>query len=279
MQAIAIVGLGLIGGSLGLALRRAGFTGQILGVSSKASIRKGIERGAISRGASLEEAAKEVDVIYLSQPIGGILKTIDQLSSLIRQGCLVTDAGSTKSVIVSHAHSRLPAGTFIGGHPLAGKEARGVEAADARLFEARTYVFTPRNTEDSVTPLAGAFVKWIQAVGCTTVFMSPEEHDRIVALTSHLPQLASTALAAALQREKLTAEELDVSGSGLRDMTRLALSSFDIWADIVRTNTTFIDHVLEVYIDSLTKMRENLQTQRLEEMFDAAAKTASLVRR
>jgi prephenate dehydrogenase len=111
------------------------------------------------------------------------------------------------------------------------------------------------------------------------LILDAHEHDRLVALTSHLPQLASTALASAVHSQLLSDEELKVSGPGFQDLTRLALSSWDIWSDIVRTNTALIDHALEVYIDKLTEIRKNLRTQRIGEEFVLAAEVASRVRR
>src|SRR5579871_1755641 len=147
MDTVAIVGVGLIGGSIGLALKGAGFRGTILGVSSEAAVRDGLERGAIDRGATLEEAARAADLIYLAQPIGRILDTLHHLDTLVRPDALVTDAGSTKHVIVTEAARLLRRCQFLGGHPLAGKEKRGAAAAEAGLFEARTYVLTPHSPE------------------------------------------------------------------------------------------------------------------------------------
>ena len=275
MNSIAIIGVGLIGGSFALALRKAGFHGTILGVSSERSTAKALEIGAIDRPATLEEAAAGADVLFLSQPISSILSTIEQLSSLVRPGCLVTDAGSTKVRIVEQATAYLPSGMFLGGHPMAGKEARGVASADPDLFCGRPYIFTPVGFEIEDTPAASAFAEWTKVLGAQVLTLSPAYHDLVVAFTSHLPQLASTALAALLLEELPSETDLRIAGPGLRDTTRLALSSFDIWKDIVETNTVLIDHVLQVYIDKLTEIRNNLGTQRLQEIFSVAADAAS----
>ena len=222
MRTVAIVGVGLIGGSLGLALRqKAGFQGEIVGVSSAATIEEAIGAGAIDRGVTLEEAAAAADVIYLAQPICGIIATIERLHGMVRPECLVTDAGSTKVRIMEAARG-LP--MFLGGHPMAGKESRGISAADASLFEGRPYVFTT-HTGEAANPAFGSFVTWMSLCGAVPVFLDPHEHDRIVAFTSHLPQLSSTVLAATVGSEVVDDEHLAVSGSGLRDATRLALSS------------------------------------------------------
>ena len=276
METIAIVGVGLIGGSLGLALRKAGFAGTILGVSSERSIAAALELGAISAGAGLDEAAARADVIYLAQPISGILKTIGKLAPICRPNTLITDAGSTKVNIVSKAREMLRGCQFLGGHPMAGKEARGVEAADADLFRGRTYCFTPETAAEMDTPPAREFTAWVERCGARSVTLSPTDHDRTVAYTSHVPQLASTALAVMLA--ELPADRLAVAGPGALDMTRLALSAFEIWRDILDTNRDAIDHALGVYIDKLTELRDNLQTQRVGENFEVAASSAARLR-
>ena len=145
MKTVVIAGVGLIGGSFALALRKAGFTGRILGVSSPETIRKAVALGAIDRGAGLEEAVDSADLIYLAQPISRILEMLPRIGEFARPSALITDAGSTKSQIVDAAAHSIRGRQFLGGHPMAGKEARGVEAAEAGLFEGRTYILTPRD--------------------------------------------------------------------------------------------------------------------------------------
>src|SRR5439155_5115682 len=137
------VGTGLIGSSFGLALRKAGFTGAITGVSSPPAIAAAIAAGAIDRGAPLASAVPEADLVFLSQTIGRILDTIRHLDPLLRPGALVTDAGSTKCAIVDLAREKVTRGQFLGGHPMAGKETRGAAASDPDLFRGRTWILTP----------------------------------------------------------------------------------------------------------------------------------------
>ncbi len=134
MNKVAIVGVGLIGSSFGLALRKHGFTGQIVGVSSAAAIEAGRAAGAIDAGVSLRDAAATADLIYLAQPVDRILSTIEKLSGLVRHGALVTDAGSTKAAIVAQAMQFLPQIDFLGGHPMAGKEQRGRPSGGCRVI-------------------------------------------------------------------------------------------------------------------------------------------------
>lgn len=251
MKSVGIVGVGLIGGSLGLALRKAGFNGPILGVSSLRSIESGVGRGAIDRGATLEEAAAVCDLLFLSQPISGILETLRKLDPLVRPDTLVTDAGSTKQMIVDEAKRSLRRCTFLGGHPMAGKELRGAAAADADLFRGRPWVFT--------ADLDHPFRKCVADFGAREIILDPASHDRLVAWSSHLPQLASTALASAIGEH--APEAASVAGPGLLDSTRLAMSSFDLWRDILATNGREVSLALDAYIEKLRALRADFEAE------------------
>ena len=279
MKNVAIVGTGLIGASFGLALRKAGFAGTILGVSSERALADALAAGAIDRGAPLAEAAAEADLVFLSQAIGRILDTIRRLDPLLRPGALVTDAGSTKTKIVDLARQFITRGQFLGGHPMAGKEKRGAGQADANLFQGRTWVLTPDEPADLETPAAREFRDWLGRIGAGIVVLDSEEHDRVVALTSHLAQLASTALAATVSDCVTEKRHLRVAGPGLADMTRLALSSYELWRDILATNYEHIDRALSRYIQKLEHVRENLRTRALDEEFARAANLAARLRR
>ncbi len=185
---------------------------------------------------------------------------------------LITDAGSTKQAIVDRASRVITRAQFLGGHPMAGRERRGVEAAEADLFQGRPYVLTPRSASELETPAAREFLAWIPRIGSFPVVLSPEEHDRTVAFTSHLPQLASTALAAMLDGRP--EPQSGVYGPALVDSTRLALSSFDIWGDILDTNRRQIFVALETYIAKLQDFREHLDADAMRRHFDAAARLA-----
>jgi prephenate dehydrogenase len=278
MKTVAIVGTGLIGASFGLALRQAGFNGAIVGVSSDRAIAEAVAAGAIDRGAPLAEAVAQADLIFLSQTIGRILDTLRHLDPLVKSGALVTDAGSTKCEIVDAAMQNLTRCQFLGGHPMAGKEKRGAGAASADLFQGQAWVLTPVDAADLETPAVVEFSDWLRRIGARVTAFDCDEHDRIVSLTSHLPQLASTALAATLA-ERLGEGQSAVAGSGLKDMTRLALSSYDIWRDILATNSEHIDRALARYIQELEHIRENLRTRQLQQEFSRGAALAERVRR
>jgi prephenate dehydrogenase len=266
VKTVAIVGVGLIGGSFTLALRATGFAGKIVGVSSPEALRVAIERGIIDDALSLAEAAAVSDLIYLARPIEGILSVLDELDGYVRPGTLITDAGSTKAAICARAAEKIHRGRFVGGHPMAGKEARGAAEAEASLFRGRPYILTSPNAE--LEQIAGSF-------GARIVIMPAEEHDRLVALTSHLPQLISTALAAAIGTEP---EAPRVAGPAAMDLTRLALSPYDIWRDIFATNAPNIDTALGIFITKLEGLRDELRSPRIEREFENAAAAARRLR-
>jgi prephenate dehydrogenase len=263
MKTVAIAGVGLIGGSFALALRRAGFTGTIAGVSSPRTIAEALEHRIIDREMTLAEAAREADLLLLAQPIGRIITLIEELAPHLGPNTLVTDAGSTKRLICEAAAKHLPADQFLGGHPMAGKETRGASSADPGLFRGRTWVLT-RET-------GHPFESWLRQIGANLLFLDPAEHDRTVAFTSHLPQLLATALAGTVQSGLTRDEQLKAGGPGLIDMTRLALSPYDMWNDILTTNAADVDAALASLIERLESMRPRLTEGGLREDFERGA--------
>jgi prephenate dehydrogenase len=276
MDTIAIFGVGLIGGSFALAMRKAGFAGRIVGVGSDSTIRTALSLHVIDTALPAEEAAAQADLVYLSQPILKIIDSLAELDTQVKPGVLITDAGSTKQAIVDRAHQAISRAQFLGGHPMAGREKRGVEAAEADLFLGRPYVVTPQSPTDLETPAAQEFLGWIPKIGAFPVVMSAPEHDRTVALTSHLPQLASTALAAMLDGRP--EPQTGVYGPALVDSTRLAMSTFDIWGDIFDTNRDQIIVALDNYIGTLNNFRRAFDRDSMRRHFDAAAHLAAQVR-
>jgi len=272
IRTVTIVGVGLIGGSFALALRRAGFDGRIVGVSRPHTIETALDLGVIDAGAPLDEALAASDLVYLAQPILRILEQLPEVARLTRPGTLVTDAGSTKVAIVEAA-SRAFQGRerdFLGGHPMAGKEGRGVEIAEAELFRGAVYAVTPVAGLHDQDERVAAFLDWIRRIGAKPLAISPDEHDRVTALTSHVPQLVSTALAASVWEGLPSADRLEVAGGGLRDMTRLAGSSYAIWEGILRTNAGPIAEGLRRVAAELERMGVDPESPALESRFDVA---------
>ncbi len=276
MRTVVVAGTGLIGASFALALKKAGFDGRIIGVSSEAALRDAREAGAIDESAPLAEAVSRADLLFLAQPIGRIVNTLRTIDA---RDVLITDVGSTKVEIARTAARHIRHALFLGGHPMAGKERRGAGAADADLFRGRTWVLTPIADGDMETPAARVFVGWLERIGAVPVVLTPEEHDRLVSFTSHLAQLASTALASTVAEHLQAPEHSRVSGPGLIDTTRLAMSAYEIWRDILETNSGNIDRALSAYIQKLEHLRENLRTGQMREEFETAAAFASKLRR
>jgi prephenate dehydrogenase len=278
METIAIFGVGLIGGSFALALRKEGFKGRIVGVSSPATLERALAAGAIDEALSPEDAARTANLIYLAQPISAILNTIPTLNDWVRPDALVTDAGSTKGIIVARANETLTRCLFIGGHPLAGKERRGVEHAEPDLFRGRTYVLTPGDRQDLDAPAAVNFLNWLDRIGARRFVTTPQRHDEVVAFTSHLPQLTATALASCLEFE-FNGNPPPLWGPALLDSTRLGLSHFEIWGDILQSNKLAITQALEQYIVQLQTMQRQMAQGELEPVFDRAAQFARRLRK
>jgi prephenate dehydrogenase len=275
MQTVAIVGVGLIGASFGLALRSAGFEGEIVGVSSRAALDEARTVGAISSSASLEEACRVANVIYVSQTVDRILHTLTVIRKHLRTDVLVTDAGSTKVVITRAAAACLPDICFVGGHPLAGKESRGAASADANLFRNRTYILTP--VQGPASPYLPEFRELLKGMGAVMAELTPETHDEAVAFTSHLPQLLSTALAGTLAAEG-NPHLRELFGPGLTDMTRLALSSPDLWSAILAQNRESVLVALDAFLRQFTAVREAVARCDVGRSFEAGRTFATAIR-
>jgi len=281
MERIAILGTGLLGTSVGLALRAAEFPGEILGWNRNlAHAETAARMGALDRivGDPIN-AAREAQVVLVSVPIYATLDLMEQLSPALGPEHLVTDVGSTKGQI-TEAADRLfntpERAGFLPGHPMAGKERGGADLGDANLFRGAVWLFTDFpawHRSEQATALARSWREWVIKMGARGIDLEPKRHDELVAWVSHLPQLASTALSALLQDRVGDAPELkDVGGRALREMTRLGASPFSMWRDIALTNTESIDAALQALEQHIAHIRENLKTPGLREEFDRANK-------
>jgi prephenate dehydrogenase len=278
-SSLTIVGLGLIGGSLALALRSAGFTGKITGVSRPASLEQAARLGAITGGEPYErlaEAAADADLVVLSSPIETILKHLEQLGAAgerLLPGTVITDVGSTKRVILEAARKRLPSHvTFIGGHPMAGSEARGIGAADPFLFQNAYYVLTPAPAVPAgETERLGSF---LGRLGARVIVLDAAAHDRIAATISHLPQALAVSLVRFLESLGPNRDDgVHLAAGGFRDMTRIASSPYGVWRDIVATNHDLIREILDNFLRHTRSTIGSLEDDVLEENFEKAALT------
>lgn len=249
MEKIAVLGLGLIGGSLALALRAVGLAEQVAGFDAEPIVtRYAMERGAISQVcATPEEAARDADVVVLATPVLAMRGLLARIAPVLKRGALVTDTASTKASVVAWAEALLPPHVaFVGGHPMAGREASGIEAADAHLFDGCAYCLTPTIGVDSESMLMLSEI--VERLGAHPVTLDAEQHDRYVAGISHLPFVLSTALVQALGESQDWLEMARLAASGYRDMSRLAAGSPAMYRDICLTNK---ESILD-WLDALT---------------------------
>jgi prephenate dehydrogenase len=278
IERIAIFGTGLIGASVGLAMRSNGFSGPIIGWDPDPhQLAAALSREAVTVIA--EEpftAAEQSDVIVLGGPVFTILDWLEQLAPTLREHQLVTDVGSVKGALCDHAvkhYNGAGQPGFLPGHPMAGKEVGGALNAAATLFQNAVWLFT--ECGPAMNPSARAIAdEWrtlVAKFGCRVIDMDPARHDVLCAWISHLPQFVSTALSALLEDE-FSADEtlLPIGGRALREMTRLGASPFSMWRDVAHTNTDAIANSLLALEQRLAHIRENLKTPELRDEFDRA---------
>jgi prephenate dehydrogenase len=276
---VAIVGVGLIGGSIGMALRERGLARRVIGVARREeTIRQARERGAIDAGTLDPREGGEADLVVLCAPVLAIPELAGQIAGTLRPGTVVTDVGSTKAYLSREVSRRLPSGCpFVGGHPMAGSEKGGVEAARADLFEGATWVLcptppTPLPTGEGGaldTPLppwaggaegVGPLQQWVAALGARPVLMEAAAHDRVVAAISHLPHVAAAALVNAVvaggeEREVL---RTFIAG-GFTSTSRIASSPPELWRDICLTNRESVLEMIARFHTALDRFEAALR--------------------
>ena len=269
---ITIIGTGLIGGSVGLAVKKHGLARNIVGCDRADILEKAKRAGAIDAGdPDPVTASRGSDVAVLATPVGGILDLLEKLGPVLPKDALLTDVGSTKLQIAERARKIFGSdwqARFLPGHPMAGKEKSGIEHADAELFRDAVWIFT----SEPGSPRQGAFVSLAEAIGASPLFLDAERHDRICAWVSHLQQFVSTAMASALVdvQADLGPEVHAIGGRALREMTRIASSPYSMWRDIAFTNSANIESALSALEQNLAHIRENLKTPGLREEFRKA---------
>jgi len=263
---IAIVGLGLIGGSIALAVRERWPESRVFGVDSEPVLAHALGAGAIERGFETIEASPDVSLIVLAAPVRQNIELLQQIGHPIT----ITDVGGTKREIVNAARALAPGVTFVGGHPLGGGERGGFAFARPDLFAGRPWIFTPddNTNSDAVERLS----RFVAGLGAKPLIISADEHDRVMAFVSHLPQLAASALMDVVG-SATHGEGLRMAGRGLVDTTRLASSPADVWRDICLTNADAIESALDCLIQRLTQLRGDVRRgEAVEAIFSAAAK-------
>jgi prephenate dehydrogenase len=268
---VAIIGTGLIGGSFALALRQLFPSVSFVGYSRRGSSERARAAGVVDEATpDLAAAVRGADLVYIALPIGASIESLGVIAKSAEPSALITDACSTKAVICRAAKDHFRSGArFFGAHPMAGKEQSGVEHADAKLFRGAPYALM--GLEADADPRVKAFVEIVRAIGARPIWSDPETHDWAVGIVSHLPQLVSVALARVVADETdETGLPLTLSGSGLQDMLRLAGSPYDIWRDILLTNTDNISRALDRLVQAVDHLRTNLASKEMQQEFQSA---------
>ena len=284
IRQITIIGTGLIGGSLGLALRKKKFAGRIIGCDREGTLEKARMRGAIDAGSpNPGDAVRGSQVVVLATPVLAIIDLIERVGPALPAKALLTDVGSTKAAIVERAVTVLGKNAgrrFLPGHPMAGKEMSGVDYADADLFHNAVWFLTPLPGQNLNEGLFAEFAGWIDHIGARIAMLPPDDHDRLCAWISHVPQMISTALAAALVEEfGSEAPLLPAGGRALQEMTRISASPYSMWRDIAISNKKNLSDALWKVEQRLAHIRENLATRQLAEEFERAHELKRIPRR
>ncbi|MBI4200925.1 MAG: prephenate dehydrogenase/arogenate dehydrogenase family protein, partial [Chloroflexi bacterium] len=257
MDKITIVGLGLIGGSIGLALTQSKREGlQVVGYDAEPEVgRKAAKRGAVHKAPwRLYDAVERASMVIIATPVLAIREVMEQIADMVAPGCVITDTGSTKEAIMDWAEDYLPEGvSFVGGHPMAGKETSGIDSADPNLFRGARYVVIPgKNAKpEAVQTVMGL----VELLGARPFFLNAHEHDSFVASVSHLPILLSAALVSAASKSPSWREISKLASTGFRDVSRLASGDPVMSLDICVTNRESIVYWLDQAVKELQEYR------------------------
>jgi prephenate dehydrogenase len=250
---VAIIGTGLIGGSLALAIKKKGLAGEIIGVSRhKRSILLARKKGAIDRGSQDLGIIKDADLVILCTPVGVIMELSPKIARIIKKDCLVTDVGSTKAAIVGRLEKIFK--NYLGSHPLAGSEKRGIANAGAGVFKDSLCILTPtgRTPKQALRKL-GLF--W-RALGAKTKVIDPLTHDKILSFTSHLAHVVAFSLI-----DTVPQSFTEFSSTGLRDTTRIAASDSELWSEIFLSNAGPLIKAIDAYLKNLGRFRYALKNK------------------
>jgi prephenate dehydrogenase len=279
---VAILGTGLIGGSFGLALRKARPRPRVVGWDKPDVLRRARARHAIDRGETdLALAVKDADLVFIALPVGSVLEHLPEIARAVSPHALVTDTASSKRAICEQAAACFTGrAIFLGGHPMAGKEISGIAAAEAKLFDGARYaLIRGAGAPPENDPRVRAFAALLGKLGAQIVWLDATSHDRAAAFVSHLPQLLSIALAGVVRDQTdQTGLPLILAGRGLRESLRLAGSPYALWRDIVLTNSDNIDRALDRMAQAIENLRPLLRRRELEDEFAAAGELYKILR-
>ncbi len=274
IKIVAIIGVGLIGGSLGMALKKSRSVKKVIGVGrNPAKLKRAKKLGAIDEFfTDFQAGVKEADLVVICTPVGLIAPTIQRILPALKPGCVVTDVGSVKTPIVENAEKilRHKKVHFIGGHPMAGSEQAGINNAQSDLFKKAVWILTP-GEHTSLRELAELH-QLIRRTGATVVLLNPKTHDRIVSVTSHLPHLLAASLVNFMQeQDRKNKNTGQLTAGGFRDMTRIASSSPEIWADISMMNKQEIIKAITQFNQLTGRMLSALKGNKRKAVFNLFA--------
>ena len=257
-EKVCIVGLGLIGGSIGLAIKRSNISNQITGYArSNSTLERAIELGLVdSVKNNLQDAVNNSDLVILATPLSTFRELVEDMSPFLKKGCIITDTGSAKLTVIEDLKDILPNGVeFVPGHPIAGTEESGPDAGFAELFDNRWCILTP--TEDNSSNAVDLVKDFWESIGSKVEIMDPMHHDKVLAITSHIPHLiAFNIVGTANNLANVTEKEVvKYSAGGFRDFTRIAASDPKMWSDIFTYNSDAVLEMLDLFSNDLAKLK------------------------
>lgn len=267
---LTVIGVGLIGGSLALALKEAGFVGEVVGCGrGKPNLEVALELGIIDRyERDPKRAVEGADLVFLATPVRTLAEVVAEIVPALKLGAIITDGGSVKAEVLREITPLMPEGVhFVAGHPIAGTEKSGAEAAFADLYKGKRCILTP-NAQTDTEALEGVTAMW-QAAGSEVVCMPVEKHDRVLAAISHLPHMVAYSLVNAVGSYDHYEENiLEYSAGGFRDFTRIASSDPSMWRDIALTNQTALLEMMEQFENFFAELKEDVRNGDIERLFE-----------
>ncbi len=275
---IAIIGVGLIGGSLALALKEAGFVNEVIGCGrGKPNLETALELGIIDRyERDPKKAVEGADIVFLATPVRTLADVVAEIAPALKAGAILTDGGSVKAEVLRAIKPLVPEGTyFVGGHPIAGTEKSGAEAAFSSLYKGKRCILTP-DTKTDAQALEVVTAMW-QAAGSEVVCMSVEKHDRVLAAISHLPHMVAYSLVNAVGSYDHYEENiLEYSAGGFRDFTRIASSDPTMWRDIALTNQAGLLEMMEQFETFFSELKQDVENGDVDRLFEFFVRSKQL---
>ena len=276
---VCIIGLGLIGGSIGLSLKRLNSSSQVVGYAkTKSTLKRAVERGLVDKvEENLINAVNDADFVILATPLSMFKSIIAEISPFLKEGCIISDTGSAKLSVIKELKNIIPGNIeFVPGHPIAGTEESGPDSGFAELFDNRWCILTP--TEDNTSNAIHLVKKFWESLGSKVEIMEPSHHDKVLAITSHIPHLiAFNIVGTANNLANVTEKEVvKYSAGGFRDFTRIAASDPKMWSDIFTYNSEAVLEMLELFSNDLAKLKDAVKKKDSDLLFSNFEKTRAV---